>query len=168
MGTVRPADEAFGSFDGMNIRKIKDQINRELSGKKLGEDLGKRLGMPANTPYIDLLEGPMSPIVPGRADRISTPSVRWVSIYPVRGGSEGWWIHVDLIYGAHDGIDLERLGMDPDRIMVLASETVLTSKTFAGRTAAVAIASYLADWELRTESILDAACSDEDRPAPSP
>lgn len=75
---------------------------------------------------MDLLGGESEPHYSNwrdRADpwgktRLFPQSYRWISCYAVTGGSEGHWVHVDVIGGSDE---------DPDR-----RELIFLAKTFMG------------------------------------
>jgi hypothetical protein len=56
--------------------------------------------------------------------------------YPVRGGSEGYWVHVDLMYRMGRIDNVERAG-------VHFCETVMLAKSFAGFAIAAEIAKVI-------------------------
>ena len=58
-----------------------------------------------------------------------TDQYRWLACYAVTGGSEGWYIHVELIH--------------PTRIGVANRQSLMMGKTFSGYDVAARLAGYI-------------------------
>ncbi len=102
-------------------KKLAGQLNTTLAAKGL----------------LDELENELEAVSWLRTETAPPPGVgRYLVCYPVRGESEGCWIHVDILYRPMVIDGTERLG-------VQFHETILMAKTFTGFGDAAEIAAII-------------------------
>jgi len=131
----------------MNLMSISDKIHAMLRNKKPSMLVAQKYGLEN---LADALEGPIRPLAVHeyRDEALKFPPLRNVAIYAVRGSSEGWWIHVDLIYRSTCRV-MSAIRDD----LIYPCETVMIGKTLTDGVTAQEIASAVSLWEMKTETI---------------
>ncbi len=106
-----------------------------LALKKLAITLNEALAAKNLLPEIE--EDGVEPCCWLRKETNPPPEAgKYLICYPVRGGSEGYWVHVDIIYRMGQLYDVGRTGVR----FCETVETVMLAKTFTGFAVAAEIA----------------------------
>lgn len=131
----------------MNLMSISDKIHAMLRNKKPSMLIARKYELET---LAGALESPIRPLpVHEYGDEaLKFPPIRNVAIYAVRGSSEGWWIHVDLVYRSTCRV-MSAIRDD----LIYPCETVMIGKTLTDGVTAQEIASAVSLWEMETETI---------------
>lgn len=79
----------------------------------------------------------------GKDDRPLRERMRWMAVWPVTGGSEGWYIHVDAVYQTDEKGNPTR---DAAGNFTNVHRPIVLIKTFGGWSEAAELAGEIGRW----------------------